>query len=347
MRLLFDARSVRTPAGRYVFSGLTRGWRDDPRSSWVGALLSDGHDAPVPDGVEPVRIPAVGWVEHMRRTVPAAADACRADVVLLPNGLPMFDDRSVVYFQDLFHFRLFERRMRWQDRAGTLVRAAWRQLTNRHVKLAVPVSSEIEREVRRWVAAPVRMIPNGVDVGPERWSGGEDRIAVLGGRGNRKAEGIAISAWARLSHGERGDTVLHIIGSEPASRRRELEDWAERLGLAGSVVVQGTVPREEYLHSIVQCRLAVACSLLEAFGLPVAEALALGAPLVASDVPSHRELCERAGAGEVVRAGSVGALAAALRSALREPPAQLAQPPAGWSWRDRAREHLDAYTQLA
>jgi glycosyltransferase involved in cell wall biosynthesis len=123
---------------------------------------------------------------------------------------------------------------------------------------------------------------------------------------------------------------------------------ATDLSIADTVSIEGTLPRNEYLDRIATSALTVSCSRMEAFGLPVAEALAIGAPVLASDLPSHRELVARAGAGETFPAGNVAALANRLTSALQgSMPPQLSSPPFGWSWRDRARQHVDAYHEHA
>jgi glycosyltransferase involved in cell wall biosynthesis len=137
---------------------------------------------------------------------------------------------------------------------------------------------------------------------------------------------------------------MELIGVEPAERRRALLDLTTELGLSDHVTIDGVLPREKFLDRVAAGELAVSCSQLEAFGLPVAEALVMGAPLIASDIPSHRELIARAGAGETVKAGDVVALARRLAQALAgNVPKRLKAVPLGWSWRERAREHVDAY----
>jgi glycosyltransferase involved in cell wall biosynthesis len=198
--------------------------------------------------------------------------------------------------------------------------------------------------VVRRLHIPIVMIPNGIEVGAARWTGGGDRVVVMGGRGGRKGEELAIDAWSRLPASLRNGLRLDVIGVEPAARRDTLRALAARFGVKDQVSLEGTMPRDAYLERIAGGLLAVSCSRLEAFGLPVAEALVLGAPVIASDIPSHRELMARAGAGDSFPSGNADALARRLAQALRgNLPEQLRGSPFGWSWRERARQHIDAY----
>jgi glycosyltransferase involved in cell wall biosynthesis len=348
MRILFDARSVRTPAGAYVFRGLTTGWLNDHRVSAVLAAVPAGFERELlPEGVEPICAPDSGWLQHIRKELPRVADGVRADVIFVPNGLPPRDPRAVIYFQDLYHFRPFVGRgVSISAHGANIARAIWRWRAAPECRLAVPVSTDIHREVVRRLQIPIVMIPNGIEVGAARWTGGGDGVVVMGGRGGRKGEEIAIRAWSRLPSTLRKDRRFDVIGVEPAARRDELRALAARLGVADGLSVEGTMSREAYLERIADGAFAVSCSRLEAFGLPVAEALVLGAPVIASDLPSHRELMARAGAGESFESGNSDALARRMAAALRGTlPARLTGSPFGWSWRERARQHVDAYRE--
>jgi glycosyltransferase involved in cell wall biosynthesis len=350
MRILFDARSVRTPAGTYVFQGLTQGWRSEDRVSAVLAAVSPDFDpADLPDGVEPISISNGSWLHHLTVELPRAADRARADILFVPNGLPPRDSRSVIYFQDLHQFTaLTAPGLPLRSRAVELARGAWRRHSAPVCRLAIPVSSDIHHQVVRRLPIPVTMIPNGVDVGGARWTGGADRVVVMGGHGARKGEDVALRAWANLPLNARRGLQLDIIGAEPSERRRELLEMTERLRIANAVSIAGAMPRYEFLERVASSMLALSCSRLEAFGLPVAEALAMGAPLLASDLPSHRELVARAGAGALFTAGDAGSLAKELATALQgRMPARLMNLPLGWSWRERARQHVDAYHENA
>lgn len=346
MRVLFDARSVRTTTGSYIFHGLASAWRDDARVVEVLAAVPPGFDTSrLPAGVAPVRMPANGgWLRHVIVSLGRAADRVRADVIFCANGTGPRDRRAVLYFQDLFHFHYRNGGLPLRKQLLESGRAAWRSVAAPRSGLGIAVSRAIADDAKRDVRGlPILEIPNGVDVGTARWSGEEDVVYVAGGTGSRKCEETAVHAWARLKHC-RPSTVLEIGGVEPAARRAELQRMANDLHLGDSVVIRGALPREAYLERIARARLTLSCSQLESFGLPVAEALAMGAPVLCSDIPAHRELLARAGVGESFPARDDTALAARLRSVLDgSMPQRLTSPPLGWDWKTRAREHIDAY----
>ena len=346
MRILFDARSVRTPSGLYVFQGLAASWCDNPRVSRVYAAIPEGFDsARVPRGVEPVRHEWASWLRHVGTVLPRIADRVQADIIFSPNASPPRDERSVLFFQDLFHFRpRVSKGERVRGWVGRTTRASWRAVAAPAALLGVAVSTEVLAHVRRRVRVRSVLIPNGVDVHDHRWVGDKPEVVIMGGIGSRKDEGVAIRAWARVPARTRAGLRLHVIGVEPATRRVTLESLAASLGVAESTTVTGQLDRDAFLEIVARARVAVSCSRLEAFGLPVAEALALGAPLICSDIPAHRELMRRAGAGSHFVPHDSIDLSRRIASALDGVgPTRMTPAPEAWTWRVRADEHLDAY----
>jgi glycosyltransferase involved in cell wall biosynthesis len=97
-----------------------------------------------------------------------------------------------------------------------------------------------------------------------------------------------------------------------------------------------------------QASAVVLPSMCEGFGLPLAEAIAYGAPVICSDLPSYREQIVRLGAGEfarIVPAGDAVALAEAMAARIAiGPPAwserrAIAQVANRWTWRDVAKAY--------
>ncbi len=77
--------------------------------------------------------------------------------------------------------------------------------------------------------------------------------------------------------GKRGWSSGEIVGA--------LEDQA----LRGHVLEVAGLPTPDYKRLLDHCRALLAPSFAEGFGLPVAEALAAGTPVLASDIPPFRE----------------------------------------------------------
>ena len=343
VRILFDARSVRTTTGAYILNGLTSNWVRDSRVERVLAAVPPRH-IQLPEAVEPVALRAGSWLMHVARDLPKAADRCAADVIFCPNGTGPRDPRTVLYFQDLFHFRRFDALLPVRRQLFETGRALWRRFAGPHSGLGVAVSRVIAEEAKHDVGKlPVIEIPNGVDTNSIRWSGENDTVYVAGGTGSRKGEETALRAWARLAR-RPPTTLLEIGGVEPANRRAALVRAAEELGLGKTVVIHGALPRDVYLGHMARARLVVSCSRLESFGLPVAEAIAMGAPVLCSDITAHRELLGRCGVGETFPAGDDETLATRLSATLDgESPRRLTSTPPGWTWETRAAEHIDAY----
>ncbi len=346
MRVLYDARSVRTTTGAYVFQGLTSAWRRDSRVEEIFAAVPAAFDvSTLPAHVTPLHMPVKGgWLRHLLASLSNAADRVGADVIFCANATGPRDRRVVLYFQDLFHFHYRGTGLPLRGQLQEAARAGWRSIAASNAGLGIGVSRAITADARREVhRLPILEIPNGVEVGSAWWSGDDDVVYVAGGTGDRKSEETAVLAWARLPRRTWG-ARLDIGGVEPAPRRVDLQRLVRELGLDDVVTIRGALPREAYLERIARARLTVSCSRLESFGLPVAEALAIGAPVLCSDLPAHRELRARAGAGASFPVGDDVALAVQLRRALDGgAPARLSAPPSGWDWNTRAREHLDAY----
>ena len=118
----------------------------------------------------------------------------------------------------------------------------------------------------------------------------------------------------------------------------------EELNLTDSVLFPGYLPAEELALWYNACAVFAYPSSYEGFGIPVAEALACGRPVVTTDVSS---LPEAAGdAALLVPPGDVEALTAALARALTLEPEALARGPAHaarFTWANTAAQTVASY----
>ncbi len=163
----------------------------------------------------------------------------------------------------------------------------------------------------------------------------------------RKRIDVLLDVVAELRHA-RPELVLVQVGGDWNGDQRE---QLRRLGLAGAVRQLRGLSRLQLASLYRGARLVLQPSEAEGFGLPVIEALACGAAVLASDIPVLREV---GGAAATYRpVGEVAAWAAAADAILRDGPVGGAPPrherlarAARFSWRRHAETILDAYLRL-
>jgi glycosyltransferase involved in cell wall biosynthesis len=115
---------------------------------------------------------------------------------------------------------------------------------------------------------------------------------------------------------------------------------ARRLGIAERICFAGDVPNAQIPALIQQSRVLVFPTWSESFGLPLAEALAMGAPAVAADIPACREV--GADGASYYAQGDSQSLARAIGDLVESPPATAALAERAYargrtfSWRDNA-----------
>jgi len=110
---------------------------------------------------------------------------------------------------------------------------------------------------------------------------------------------------------------LVIVCEAPALTRNHYLVMAKELGVKGRVLIPGFVPDEVLVALFQSTDLAVYPSLYEGYGLPVIDSLACGAPTIAGDNSSMREILPREARFEP---SDPGAIAAAIVRALTDKP---------------------------
>ena len=134
-----------------------------------------------------------------------------------------------------------------------------------------------------------------------------------------------------------------LFGMEP-DYRQELETLAGRLGLRQRVHFTGFVSDQELHGFLAQAELVVHPALDEDFGLSVAEAQALGKPVIAFAAHGPQAIIVDQLTGRLVAIGDQHGLDRALDEALQSP-ARLRQ--WGAAARQRAQEHFSATAAVA
>ncbi len=251
--------------------------------------------------------PAVGALDAERHVAPLTAR-----VVVDQAWLPAAAARARV---DLLHTLAFPTPLLWRGRSAITVHDAtpwlhpdttslgmryyYRPLYAQALARAAAVFtvSDAAREdlvrsagVRR---ERIHVTPNGVDPaffearvpdGPR-----DPYLLAVGTIEPRKNMGLLLDAL-RLLRREGRDLRLVVVGRLGWGNALPVGD------LAPHVRVTGMVPDDELRALYAGASCFVMSSLYEGFGLPLAEAMAAGAPCVASDIPALREI-----GGEAVR----------------------------------------------
>jgi glycogen synthase len=168
----------------------------------------------------------------------------------------------------------------------------------------------------------VAMIPNGVTaadwrlpataIPPNR----RGRFLVTWGRLQyEKGFHVLLAALARLDEASGcGDVTLVIVGR--GTYTADLQRVAGELGVSDRVDFAGFVSDLDLRVMLHQCSAAVIPSLYEPFGIVALEALASGAPLIATTAGGLAEVLGGTGAATTVEPGDASGLADAIREVI-------------------------------
>ena len=238
------------------------------------------------------------------------------------------------------HFERYPRALRASYLALERALARW-------TAIVVSVSRAQEREALAldlFPRARSRVVLNGVDVAAlttQALDRGEARAALALAPGPP-----VVGCAARLDEVKRLDVLLEaaaavrppglvvvIVGAGVEERR--LRARASSLGMDGRVKFSGEIPGAARLFRAFD--VYAAPSRKEGMPLAVLEAMALGLPVVASDIPAHREVLGDACEGLVE--GTADAFASTLERLVSDPSAMRAW---GAQNRTRARSEFDA-----
>ena len=218
--------------------------------------------------------------------------------------------------------------------------------TLRHAQALTAITEDCRQHALRAGApdASVHIIFNGTDL--RRFSPAEDGTGVDPRFGPqmifacrqlfpRKGIRFLIEAAAKLT-GRFPELQLVLAGD--GFERPELAQLAERLGIAQRVTFLGWVPNAALPPYYRAAAVSVIPSLEEGFGIPAAEAMGCGVPVVATDAGGLPEVVEHGVTGLVVPRGDADALAGAIGSLLADPELRRRMGQAG---RERALRHFD------
>jgi glycosyltransferase involved in cell wall biosynthesis len=142
-----------------------------------------------------------------------------------------------------------------------------------------------------------------------------DVVVTVGRQEFQKGQRHLLEAFARLA-AARPEAVLLVAGRE-GHASADLETFRAGLGVGDRVRLLGH--RTDVPEILAAADVFAFPSLYEGFGGAVIEAMALGLPVVASDLPALHEVVEAERTGVLVPPGSAADLASAIGGLLDDP----------------------------
>jgi phosphatidyl-myo-inositol alpha-mannosyltransferase len=218
----------------------------------------------------------------------------------------------------------------------------------------IAVSPPAQRFASKYVPGEFDIIPNGVDlnvfnpdVSPlEEYQDGKINILFIGRLEKRKGVGYLLSAFRRLKK-EMPNTRLIIAG--PGTRLRgKYEHWVKTWKV-DDVVFAGMVPYQDlpryYRTADIFCAPAIT---QESFGIVLLEAMAMGKPIVATNIEGYASVVSHGQEAWLVRPKDSRKLSDALAMLIRDEKLRKEMGARGlvkareYSW-ERVAERVEAY----
>lgn len=298
MRILVDCRYIRYPR----HDGISR-YTANLVASLAPLAREAGHELVmiVSDEEQLAMLPELPWELATSPTSPRELTIARRLNALAPDVLfsPMQTIGSwgrryglVLTLHDLIYYRnrTPPRDLAWPIRLmWRLYHLAWwpqRLLLNRADEVATvsETTRSLMRE-HRLTDRPITVVSNAADpvaVDEERRLPAERDLVYMGSFMPYKNVETLVRAMGSLP-----GRTLHLLSRISPARRSELEAFVPA---GASVVFHGGVTDAEYAALLADRAVLVSASLDEGYGLPLAEALALGVPAVVTDMPIFREV---------------------------------------------------------
>jgi phosphatidylinositol alpha-mannosyltransferase len=223
----------------------------------------------------------------------------------------------------------------------------------------ITVSSAAQEFVGEYFPADYRVIPNGIDYARffsrysplPQFADARPTVLFVGRLEKRKGLKFLLRAWPRVLE-RQPDARLVVVG-----RGRPLEGYrrfAARQGWSSDdVVFAGYVAGEDLPRYYQSCDVFCAPNTgQESFGIVLLEAMAAGAPIVASAIAGYRDVVSDGFEGLLVEPRNPGAIADAvcrllgnpeLRASMRRAGQQKAQQ---YDWPRVATQVLDYYVEV-
>ncbi len=322
-----------------------------PVTSFGDRFIAMGRPWPYPSSGSVARITLSPWLSYQAKTV---LEREKFDIIHLHEPLCPFLCTAVLIVSETtnigtFHAMDSRGYSQWKPLTATILKRLFPKLDGR-----IAVSEPAKKSISRHFPGDYTVIPNGVDLNhfspdvlpPERFSDGKMNILFVGRLEKRKGLNYLLEAYAQIRR-QIPDSRLIIVG--PGTR------WSGRYEKRAQdgVVFTGYVTYDElpryYKAADIVCFPATG---RESFGIVLLEAMAVGKPVIASNIRGYASVLSHGSEGLLVPPRDVPGFASAIAhlagdSRLRQEMGARGRSKAlAYGWGEVAQKILGYYTQV-
>jgi len=231
-------------------------------------------------------------------------------------------------------------------------------VVSKRMDRVITVSKSSANDVMRIFHVPeskVRVVHNGIDTDVfkrvEHIEKEPNRVIVVANTEDRKKGVIYLLKAIQLLKDDM-DVKLTIV-DRIGEHTKYAPMLVRELGLEDRVTFTGRLTTEELVKRYSTAEVAVTASLYEGFGLPCAEAMSCGTPVIATKAGALPEVVGNGSAGMLVPPEDPVALAGAIKLLLADKPLRQSLGQAGrkrieeaFSWDDAAKKTVEVYKEV-
>ncbi|MFC2034248.1 glycosyltransferase family 4 protein [Chloroflexota bacterium] len=315
-----------------------------------------GNPRPIPSSGSIIRITIS---LRLASTIKEVLNREKFDIVHLHEPFMPMLCSAVLRFSDSVNIGTFHACDGWPGyRLGRPITTIMLDRRARNLDGKIAVSKPALDFASKFVPGYYNIIPNGIninhfspDVTPiSKYCDGKKNILFLGRLERRKGLNYLIKAYQQVKK-EIPDSRLIIVG--PGTRpRQKFEKWTKRNGLK-DVVFIGYASYEDlpryYKTADIYCSPATG---RESFGIVLLEAMAVGKPIVASNIAGYASVLTHGEEGILVPPKNIGELAQALISLLKDDSLRKQMGEKGlltakkYSWEQVSQRVFDYYIKI-
>jgi glycosyltransferase involved in cell wall biosynthesis len=230
-------------------------------------------------------------------------------------------------------------------RVAFLTRASWRRARGWDRVISPSVATANDLLTLGWAENQIRIIRHGLSdrlaqapteaarLKARKMTTGDAYVLVVSPFSRKKGADTVLHAWQLISSPDQGRLVWISSRGRPPKT------------VPAGITLLGHVDDETLVALYAGANAVVCASRFEGYGFPIAEALVQGTPVIASDIPAHREF--NSSNVDLVPVEDTVTFAEAMEAAVVGGVGRRGQTVSFPTWKSNAEAHLEVYEELA